>query len=64
MVLIASVSYAYAVIMILANLPLVDGIAINGLAMAITTIFWGPAQVFPNSHYQYTSQWKKIVHQR
>lgn len=45
MVLVASVSYAYAVIMILANLPLVDGIAINGLAMALTTIFWGPVAI-------------------
>jgi drug/metabolite transporter (DMT)-like permease len=45
MVLIASVSYAYAVIMILANLPLVDGIAINGLAMALTTLFWGPIAI-------------------
>jgi len=45
MVLIASVSYAYAVIMILSNLPLVDGIAINGLAMAMTTIFWGPVAI-------------------
>jgi drug/metabolite transporter (DMT)-like permease len=45
MVLIASVSYAYAVIMILSNLPLVDGIAINGLAMALTTIFWGPVAI-------------------
>ncbi len=45
MVVIASVSYAYAVIMILSNLPLVDGIAINGLAMALTTIFWGPVAI-------------------
>lgn len=45
MVLVASVSYAYAVIMILDNLPLVDGIAINGLAMALTTIFWGPVAI-------------------
>jgi drug/metabolite transporter (DMT)-like permease len=45
MVLIASVSYAYAVIMILANLPLVDGIAINGFAMALTTLFWGPIAI-------------------
>jgi drug/metabolite transporter (DMT)-like permease len=45
MVLIASVSYAYAVIMILANLPIVDGIAINGLAMAISTVFWGPVAI-------------------
>ena len=45
MVLVASVSYAYAVIMILDNLPLVDGIAINGLAMALTTILWGPVAI-------------------
>lgn len=42
MVIVASMGYAYAVIMITTNLPLVDGIAINGLAMAITTIFWSP----------------------
>jgi drug/metabolite transporter (DMT)-like permease len=52
MVLIASVSYAYAVIMILANLPLVDGIAINGLAMALTTLFWGPIAI---------AQWPSII---
>jgi drug/metabolite transporter (DMT)-like permease len=37
--------YAYAVIMVTSNLPLVDGIAINGLAMALTTIFWAPVAV-------------------
>ena len=42
MVILASMGYAYAVIMVTSNLPLVDGIAINGLAMAITTIFWTP----------------------
>jgi drug/metabolite transporter (DMT)-like permease len=45
MVILASVGYAYAVIMITTNLPLVDGIAINGLAMAITTIFWSPVAI-------------------
>jgi len=40
MVILASMGYAYAVIMVTSNLPLVDGIAINGLAMALTTIFW------------------------
>lgn len=42
MVILASMGYSYAVIMVTSNLPLVDGIAINGLAMAITTIFWTP----------------------
>lgn len=42
MVILASMGYSYAVIMVTSNLPLVDGIAINGLAMAITTVFWTP----------------------
>jgi len=37
--------YAYAVIMVTSNLPLVDGIAINGLAMAITSVFWAPVAI-------------------
>ena len=45
MVIVASMGYAYAVIMVTANLPLVDGIAINGLAMAITTVFWAPVAI-------------------
>lgn len=45
MVIVASMGYAYAVIMITSNLPLVDGIAINGLAMAITTMFWTPLAI-------------------
>jgi drug/metabolite transporter (DMT)-like permease len=45
MVILASMGYAYAVIMVTSNLPLVDGIAINGLAMALTTIFWAPVAV-------------------
>jgi drug/metabolite transporter (DMT)-like permease len=31
--------------MVTSNLPLVDGIAINGLAMAITTVFWAPVAI-------------------
>lgn len=42
MVILAAMGYSYAVIMVTSNLPTVDGIAINGLAMAITTIFWTP----------------------
>ncbi len=42
MVILAAVGYSYAVIMVTTNLPLVDPIAINGLAMAITSLFWAP----------------------
>ena len=45
MVILASMGYAYAVIMVTTNLPLVDGIAINGLAMAITSVFWAPVAI-------------------
>lgn len=45
MVVIASVGYAYAVIMVTSNLPLVDGIAINGVAMALTCLFWTPVAI-------------------
>ncbi len=45
MVIIAAMGYSYAVIMVTSNLPLVDGIAINGLAMAFTTIFWAPVAI-------------------
>lgn len=45
MVIVASLGYAYAVIMVTSNLPLVDGIAINGVAMVLTTIFWAPVAI-------------------
>jgi drug/metabolite transporter (DMT)-like permease len=45
MVILAAMGYSYAVIMVTSNLPLVDGIAINGLAMALTTIFWAPVAI-------------------
>ena len=45
MVIVAAMGYSYAVIMVTSNLPLVDGIAINGLAMALTTIFWAPVAI-------------------
>ena len=38
--------------MVTSNLPLVDGIAINGLAMAITTVFWAPVAI---------SQWPSSI---
>lgn len=45
MVILASILYAYAVLMVTSNLPGVDGIAINGLAMAITCAFYLPISI-------------------
>ena len=43
MMLGASIGYAYAVIFISSKLPGVSGVAINGIAMAMTAIFYSPA---------------------
>jgi len=43
MLLGASIGYAYAVIFISRKLPGVSGVAINGIAMAMTAIFYSPA---------------------
>lgn len=45
MVILASVLYAYAILMVTSNLPGVDGVAINGLAMAITSLFYLPIAI-------------------
>jgi drug/metabolite transporter (DMT)-like permease len=42
MVLLAAVLYAYAVNMITQRLPGVSGIALNGVAMAISAVFFAP----------------------
>jgi len=42
MVIIAAIAYSYAIIMIRSKLPDVSGIAINGVAMALTAIFYLP----------------------
>jgi drug/metabolite transporter (DMT)-like permease len=42
MVIVAAIAYAYAVIMIRQKLPDVSGVAINGVAMAMTAIFYLP----------------------
>ena len=42
MMLGASIGYAYAVIFISRKLPGVSGVAINGIAMAMTAIFYSP----------------------
>lgn len=45
MVILAAILYSYAVLMITSNLPGVDGIAINGVAMALTSIFYSPIAI-------------------
>ena len=45
MVILASMLYSYAVLMVTSNLPGVDGVAINGLAMAITCLFYTPIAI-------------------
>ena len=45
MVILAAIMYAYAVLMITANLPGVDGIAINGVAMGFTCLFYTPIAI-------------------
>ncbi len=57
MVILASILYAYAVLMITANLPGVDGIAINGLAMAITSLIYTPIAIamWPTNHVSFNA---------
>jgi drug/metabolite transporter (DMT)-like permease len=43
MTLAASLGYAYAVIYITRKMPGVSGVAINGIAMAMTAVFYSPA---------------------
>jgi hypothetical protein len=52
MVILAAIMYAYAVLMITANLPGVDGIAINGTAMGLTCLFYTPIAIamWPSNH--------------
>jgi drug/metabolite transporter (DMT)-like permease len=46
MVIAAAVGYAFAVLFITRKLPGVSGIAINGIAMAMTAVFYAPATIF------------------
>jgi drug/metabolite transporter (DMT)-like permease len=45
MVILAAIMYAYAVLMVTTNLPGVDGIAINGVAMGLTCLFYTPIAI-------------------
>ena len=46
MIIAAALGYAFAVIYITRKLPGVSGVAINGIAMAMTAVFYSPALVF------------------
>ncbi|CAB4817849.1 unannotated protein [freshwater metagenome] len=46
MILAASLGYAFAVIYITRKMPGVSGVAINGIAMAMTAVFYSPALFF------------------
>ncbi len=50
MVLAASIGYAFAVIYITRKMPDGSGIAINGIAMAMTAVFYAPALFFWPDH--------------
>ena len=46
MILAAALGYAFAVIYITRKMPGVSGVAINGIAMAMTAVFYSPALFF------------------
>lgn len=46
MIIAAALGYAFAVIYITRKMPGVSGVAINGIAMAMTAVFYSPALVF------------------
>lgn len=52
MILLASVGYAYAVMFVQGKLPGVSGVAINGVAMVITSLFYLPLTIstWPTHH--------------
>jgi drug/metabolite transporter (DMT)-like permease len=62
MILLASVGYSYAVMMVQSALPGVSGIAINGLAMAMTAVFYLPFTVaqWPTHHISSSAIWAII----
>ena len=63
MMILASILYAYAVLMVTSNLPGVDGVAINGLAMAITCLFYLPISIsmWPSSPVSFNAIWALIA---
>ena len=63
MVLVASIAYAYAVMFVQSGLPGVSGVAINGVAMLITAIFYLPFTVaqWPSHHINPSAIWSIVA---
>ncbi len=63
MVLVASIAYAYAVMFVQSGLPGVSGVAINGVAMLITAIFYLPFTVaqWPTHHINQSAIWSIVA---
>ena len=63
MVLVASIAYAYAVMFVQSGLPGVSGVAINGVAMLITAIFYLPFTVaqWPTHNINQSAIWSIIA---
>lgn len=63
MMLVASMSYAYAVMLVYNGLPGVSGVAINGVAMLITAIFYLPFTIaqWPTHQINPTAIWAVIA---
>jgi drug/metabolite transporter (DMT)-like permease len=63
MVLVASIAYAYAVMFVQSGLPGVSGVAINGVAMLITAIFYLPFTVvqWPSHHINQSAIWSVVA---
>lgn len=63
MVLFASITYAYAVMMVYSKLPGVSGVAINGVAMVISAIFYLPFTVaqWPTGPINESAIWAVIA---
>ena len=62
MVLVASIGYSYAVMMVQSGLPSVSGVAINAVAMLITAIFYLPFTIaqWPAHHIAASAIWAII----
>jgi drug/metabolite transporter (DMT)-like permease len=62
MMLLASLGYSYAVMFVQSGLPGVSGVAINGVAMVITAIFYLPFTVaqWPSHHISAGAIWSLI----
>ena len=62
MVLLASLGYSYAVMFVVKGLPGVSGVAINAVAMVLTSIFYAPFAIhqWPSHHIAASAIWSII----